>query len=96
MVSGAKKLTGDALKATLHRGSHMQIIAAAGAGKTETVSQRVAKLLEEEVDPKVTIRDQPKLTHSEAQMVLKMVQKHPERRNKSQRSQWFKLLGIGE
>jgi len=45
------ELTGDALKATLHRGSHMQIIAAAGAGKTETVSQRVAKLLEEDVDP---------------------------------------------
>ncbi len=51
MSDGPKKLTGDALKATLHRGSHMQIIAAAGAGKTETVSQRVAKLLADGVQP---------------------------------------------
>ena len=51
MTIGPKKLTGDALAATLHRGSHMRIIAAAGAGKTETVSQRVAKLLQEGVPP---------------------------------------------
>lgn len=51
MSGGPKVLTGDALAASLHRGSHMQIIAAAGAGKTETVSQRVAKLLEEGVPP---------------------------------------------
>ena len=38
-------LDGDALAAVEHRGSHMQIIAAAGAGKTEVVSQRVADLL---------------------------------------------------
>ena len=45
-------LTGDALAAVKHRGSHMQIIAAAGSGKTEVVSQRVADLLDEGVDPR--------------------------------------------
>jgi DNA helicase-2/ATP-dependent DNA helicase PcrA len=39
------KLEGDAAKAVAHRGSHIQIIAAAGSGKTEVVSQRVASLL---------------------------------------------------
>lgn len=38
-------LEGDAAKAVGHRGSHIQIIAAAGSGKTEVVSQRVASLL---------------------------------------------------
>lgn len=42
-------LTGDALAAVNHRGSHVQIIAAAGSGKTEVVSQRVAALLAEGV-----------------------------------------------
>ena len=45
------ELTGDAKEAALHRGSHIQIIAAAGAGKTEVVSQRVAHLLHEGVAP---------------------------------------------
>lgn len=48
----APKWTGDALAAVRHRGSHMQIIAAAGSGKTEVVSQRVADLIEEGVDPR--------------------------------------------
>ncbi|WP_217697934.1 ATP-dependent helicase [Sinomonas mesophila] len=39
------KLEGDAAEAVAHRGSHLQIIAAAGSGKTEVVSQRVASLL---------------------------------------------------
>ncbi len=39
------ELTGSARDAALHRGSHVQIIAAAGSGKTEVVSQRVAHLL---------------------------------------------------
>src|SRR4051794_28330922 len=39
------KLDGDAANAVTHRGSHIQIIAAAGSGKTEVVSQRVASLL---------------------------------------------------
>ena len=42
-------LTGDALRAVQHRGSHLQIIASAGSGKTEVVSQRVAVLLAEGV-----------------------------------------------
>ena len=44
-------LEGDSLKAVEHRGSHMQIIAGAGAGKTEVVSQRVASLISDGVDP---------------------------------------------
>ena len=45
-------LTGDALAAVQHRGSPMQIIAAAGSGKTEVVSQRVADLIAEGVAPR--------------------------------------------
>lgn len=41
-------LEGEAAAAVAHRGSHVQIIAAAGAGKTEVVSQRVASLLRTE------------------------------------------------
>lgn len=45
----APQLSGDALEAVRHRGSHLQIIAAAGSGKTEVVSQRVADLLADPV-----------------------------------------------
>ncbi|MGY1592260.1 ATP-dependent helicase [Geodermatophilus sp. SYSU D00708] len=38
-------LKGEAAAAVAHRGGHVQIIAAAGSGKTEVVSQRVASLL---------------------------------------------------
>lgn len=38
-------LEGDAAAAVAHRGGHLQIIAAAGSGKTEVVSQRVADLI---------------------------------------------------
>lgn len=38
-------LEGDAASAVAHRGGHIQIIAAAGSGKTEVVSQRVSSLL---------------------------------------------------
>lgn len=38
-------LEGEAAAAVSHRGGHVQIIAAAGSGKTEVVSQRVASLL---------------------------------------------------
>jgi DNA helicase-2/ATP-dependent DNA helicase PcrA len=41
----APQLQGDALSAVLHRGSHLQIIAAAGSGKTEVVSQRIVNLI---------------------------------------------------
>src|SRR5215213_3561427 len=40
-------LEGDAAAAVAHRGSHVQIIASAGSGKTEVVAQRVAALLAE-------------------------------------------------
>src|SRR5438552_19129180 len=45
---GVPVLEGDALAAVKHRGSHLQIIASAGSGKTEVVSQRVADLLADE------------------------------------------------
>ena len=44
-MNKAPALEGDALAAVDHRGSHIQIIASAGSGKTEVVSQRVASLL---------------------------------------------------
>jgi DNA helicase-2/ATP-dependent DNA helicase PcrA len=43
-------LEGEAAEAVSHRGSHVQIIASAGSGKTEVVSQRVASLLAEGVN----------------------------------------------
>jgi hypothetical protein len=43
----APRLTGAALDAVRHHGSHQQIIASAVSGKTEVVSQRVADLLAE-------------------------------------------------
>ncbi len=45
----APQLEGDALAAVRHRGSHLQIIASAGSGKTEVVSQRVADLLADNI-----------------------------------------------
>src|SRR5688572_11721721 len=42
-------LEGDAALARDYRGGHLQIIASAGSGKTEVVSQRVARLLAEGV-----------------------------------------------
>ena len=47
----APRLTGDARDAVVHRGSHLQIIASAGSGKTEVVAQRVADLMATGVDP---------------------------------------------
>src|SRR4051812_6644870 len=51
MPRKAPTLTGAALEAVHHRGSHMQIIASAGSGKTEVVSQRVVDLLADGVPP---------------------------------------------
>lgn len=50
-MTAAPQLSGQALRAVKHRGSHLQIIASAGSGKTEVVSQRVADLLAEGVRP---------------------------------------------
>ena len=47
----APVLEGQALNAVLHRGLHLQIIAAAGSGKTEVVSQRVASLARRRASP---------------------------------------------
>jgi DNA helicase-2/ATP-dependent DNA helicase PcrA len=48
-------LEGDALQASESQASHIQIIASAGAGKTETISQRVAKLVRDGVDPSTIV-----------------------------------------
>lgn len=45
------ELEGDALAAARYRGGHLQIIASAGAGKTEVVAQRVARLISEGAEP---------------------------------------------
>jgi DNA helicase-2/ATP-dependent DNA helicase PcrA len=50
-VAPAPALEGEAKSAVEHRGSPVQIIASAGSGKTEVVSQRVARLLDEGVEP---------------------------------------------
>ena len=49
------QLEGDALGAVEHRAGHLQIVASAGAGKTEVVAQRVAALLAEGVDPSAIV-----------------------------------------
>jgi DNA helicase II / ATP-dependent DNA helicase PcrA len=51
LSSSSPKLDGDALKAVLHRSSHLQIIASAGSGKTEVVAQRFAQLMADRADP---------------------------------------------
>ena len=38
-------------KVIAHRGSHLQVIACAGAGETEAISRRVSFLIEEGVEP---------------------------------------------
>ena len=47
------------------------------------VRQDEAREREKQVDPQIAVRHQTELTHAEAQMVLEMVQKHPERRQKA-------------
>ena len=50
-IKDVPELAGDALRASESKASHIQIIASAGAGKTETISQRVAKLIRDGVQP---------------------------------------------
>ena len=45
------RLEGEARAAVEYRGGHLQIIASAGSGKTEVVSQRVAGLLADGIEP---------------------------------------------
>lgn len=49
------QLEGQALSAVRHRGGHLQIIAGAGSGKTEVVSQRVADLLADGFPPEAIV-----------------------------------------
>lgn len=49
MTATTPVLEGDSKRAVEFRGKHVQIIAAAGSGKTEVVSQRVASLIAEGV-----------------------------------------------
>lgn len=51
----APVLEGNALRAVRHRGSHLRIIVAAGSGKTEVVSRRVAGLWAERRPPKAIV-----------------------------------------
>lgn len=52
MISpSAPRLEGDAQKAVLHRGTHLQIMASARSGKTEVVAQRFADLIASGADP---------------------------------------------
>ena len=44
-------LEGESAAAVNYRGGHIQIIASAGSGKTETVSQRIATLVSEGTEP---------------------------------------------
>lgn len=48
-------LEGEAAEAVAHRGGHIQIIAAAGSGKTEVVAQRVADLIATDVEPRAIV-----------------------------------------
>jgi DNA helicase-2/ATP-dependent DNA helicase PcrA len=48
-------LKGDAKGAVFHRGSHVQILAGAGTGKTEVMRQRIAALLAEGVPPEAIV-----------------------------------------
>jgi DNA helicase-2/ATP-dependent DNA helicase PcrA len=50
-LADTPRLQGDARSAVEYRGGHIQIIASAGAGKTEVVSQRVASLLADGFPP---------------------------------------------
>jgi DNA helicase-2/ATP-dependent DNA helicase PcrA len=45
----------EQLRIITHRGSHLQVIASAGAGKTEVLAQRIATLLDEGVAPRAII-----------------------------------------
>lgn len=50
-MSEIPELSGDALAARDSSAKHIQIIASAGSGKTETISQRVARLIRDGADP---------------------------------------------
>lgn len=45
------KLSPEQERVVNHRGGHLQVIACAGAGKTEAISRRVSSLILEGVEP---------------------------------------------
>ena len=51
MPKPAFRLTAEQQAVVSHRGSHLQVIACAGAGKTEAISRRVTTLIEEGAEP---------------------------------------------
>jgi DNA helicase II / ATP-dependent DNA helicase PcrA len=51
MMPGTLNLSEEQQKVVAHRGRHLQVVACAGSGKTETVSQRVASLILEGTPP---------------------------------------------
>ena len=51
MATVTFKPTLEQEKVIAHRGGHLQVIACAGAGKTEAISRRVSSLIEEGVEP---------------------------------------------
>jgi DNA helicase-2/ATP-dependent DNA helicase PcrA len=50
-ASASFVLSPEQEKVVSHRGGHLQVIACAGAGKTEAISRRVASLIVEGVEP---------------------------------------------
>lgn len=51
-MSQAVEFTKEQMEAIEHKRGHLRIIACPGSGKTEVVSQRVSRLIEDGVDPK--------------------------------------------
>jgi DNA helicase-2/ATP-dependent DNA helicase PcrA len=51
MNKAAFKPSPEQEKVIAHRGGHLQVVACAGAGKTEAISRRVSSLIEEGVEP---------------------------------------------
>ena len=50
-ASGRLQLSPEQHEVVAHRGSHLQVVACAGSGKTEAISRRVACLIDEGVEP---------------------------------------------
>src|SRR6202171_1861742 len=51
MTATAFQPSPEQRKVIAHRGGHLQVIACAGAGKTEAISRRVSSLITEGVEP---------------------------------------------
>lgn len=50
-ASTAPRLSDEQQRIIAYRGGHLQVVACAGSGKTETVAQRIASLLADGVAP---------------------------------------------